>query len=51
MDDASDLDAARLRLADEQDVVAYQAGKREHLDGEEIIRRDGIPVRAQESPP
>ena len=42
--DARDLDAPRLDVDDEEDEVAGQAGKREHLDSEEVGRRDRTQV-------
>jgi len=50
-DNASDLDATRLKRDYEQEVEARQAGPGKNLDREEVTGRDGIPMRAQESLP
>src|SRR6266496_1039970 len=48
--DARDLDSACRDVDDEKDVVADQAGEREHLDGEEVHGSDDAEVRLQEGP-
>src|SRR6266568_2182179 len=50
-DDACDLDAPRLDVDDEANEVADQATEREHLDGEEVRRRDRAQMGLQEGGP
>src|SRR6266542_4360724 len=50
-DDACDLDASRLDVDDEENEVADQATEREHLDGEEVRRRDRAQMGLQEGGP
>src|SRR6266568_1876740 len=50
-DDACDLDAPRLDVDDEENEVADQATEREHLDGEEVRRRDRAQMGLQEGGP
>src|ERR1700674_4588696 len=50
-DDACDLDAPRLDVDDEENEIADQATEREHLDGEEVRRRDRAQMGLQEGGP
>ena len=49
--DAGDLHRAGLEFHDEEDDVADQSAKGQHLDGEEVGGREAIPMSGQERLP
>src|SRR5262249_60790762 len=49
--DPGDLHHASLQLYDEEDDVADQAVQRQHLDGEEVGRREAVPMHGEEGFP
>jgi len=49
--DPSDMDSPGLELHDEEDVVADEAAKGEHLDREEVGPEEPVPVRREEVAP
>lgn len=45
------MNASCLEINDEEHEIPYEASAREHLDAEEVRRRDGAPVRLEEGLP